>query len=47
MDIFERFGMSECKAVSIPMISGSRPKINDDEENPENKSLLYRKLVGT
>jgi len=45
-DILERFGMSECKAVSTPMESGSYPKVNNDEEDPESKSLPYREVLG-
>jgi len=45
-DILERFGISECKAVYIPMESGLRPKVNDDEEILKNKSFPYRELVG-
>jgi len=45
-DILERFGMSECKAVSTPMESGSCQKVNSDKEDPESKSLPYRKVLG-
>jgi len=45
-DLLQRFGMTDCRAVSTPMALSTRADVDNDQGATNDESLPYRELVG-
>lgn len=45
-DILDRFGMSDSRAVSIPLNPGTKLNNNNEESNYEENNIPHRELIG-
>lgn len=43
-EMLKKFGMEDCKPVSIPIVSGLH--LSKDDESPKADQTLYRSMIG-